>query len=278
LEIYEEQLYKEVVYDARPGDYPEEHEQMLNPLKAGKASTIRNVDKIAKEAFAAANPPEHPKKIATVRTPHEEFKDPYEWLRRASKDEEREFVNEEHEFTNMCLFRYDYLMKTMLREQEFYAPAENQVMPLSMGDYLYYRRINNPADSLSLYRYSLDLLEEDTDNPVDFSSPPLPGKHEECVFSMADLVEFYSSFALRDERIKKFVERITEFVELGTHQPLHSFQVSNDAAAIVFDTERNGKALDIIVKDLRINKLLPLLILNSDGEVAFDKLDGFYYT
>lgn len=29
---------------------------------------------------------------------------------------------------------------------------------------------------------------------------------------------------------------------------------------------------------MSIGKLLPVLILNTDGEVAFDKFDGFYYT
>lgn len=33
------------------------------------------------------------------------------------------------------------------------------------------------------------------------------------------------------------------------------------------------------MKDLSIDKLMPVLILNShDGEVAFDKFNGFYYT
>ena len=38
------------------------------------------------------------------------------------------------------------------------------------------------------------------------------------------------------------------------------------------------RSFDLIVKDLSINKLLPVLILNSDGEVAFDRFNGFYYT
>ena len=32
------------------------------------------------------------------------------------------------------------------------------------------------------------------------------------------------------------------------------------------------------MKDLEQDALLPVLILNTDGEVAFDKLAGFYYT
>jgi hypothetical protein len=35
---------------------------------------------------------------------------------------------------------------------------------------------------------------------------------EDVVFSLGDLKDFYESFATRDERIKDFVERITEQV------------------------------------------------------------------
>ena len=37
-------------------------------------------------------------------------------------------------------------------------------------------------------------------------------------------------------------------------------------------------SFDLIVKDLSINKILPVLILNTDGEIAFDRFNGFYYT
>jgi protease II len=47
---------------------------------------------------------------------------------------------------------------------------------------------------------------------------------------------------------------------------------------LVFDTEINNKSYDILVKDLSIDKLMPVLILNTDGEVAFDQFNGFYYT
>ena len=77
-------------------------------------------------------------------------------------------------------------------------------------------------------------------------------------------------------------------VRIGdTNTLLHSFQISelNDSefgtariAVIAFDTEQNGHSYDLLVKDLEQDLLLPVLILNTDGEVAFDKLAGFYYT
>lgn len=35
---------------------------------------------------------------------------------------------------------------------------------------------------------------------------------EKIVFSIKDLKEMYENFALKDERIKEFIERINEFV------------------------------------------------------------------
>ena len=75
------------------------------------------------------------------------------------------------------------------------------------------------------------------------------------------------------------------------YQPLHSFQINTESnyAVLSFDTEMSldpldpessrGQSFDLIVKDLSIDKVMPVLILNShDGEVAFDKFNGFYYT
>lgn len=47
---------------------------------------------------------------------------------------------------------------------------------------------------------------------------------------------------------------------------------------LIFDTERNGKSFDMIVKDLTTDTLMPVLLLNANDEVAFDGHHGFFYT
>jgi len=61
---------------------------------------------------------------------------------------------------------------------------------------------------------------------------------------------------------------------------LYSFQIDDEQgiAAIMLDSEMNGKSIDIIIKDLKINKMMPVLLTNTNGEVAFDKSSGIYYT
>jgi hypothetical protein len=49
------------------------------------------------------------------------------------------------------LMRNDYLTKIIWREQEYYQKVP-RALPLLIDSYLYFRRIDNPADSLTLYR------------------------------------------------------------------------------------------------------------------------------
>ena len=102
---------------------------------------------------------------------------------------------------------------------------------LKIGEYIYYRRTGNPADNLTLYRFPVDELQryglaqsevpylkapsEDADEEELEKFEALERDFpEEVLFSLEDLVEYYRDFALADERIKDFVERIKEFVEL----------------------------------------------------------------
>ena len=97
------------------------------------------------------------------------------------------------------------------------------MLPIRVGDFIYYRRFDNPADSMTLYRFPIDELKErglkesevpqmkiNHDNDPEFKAETIEEFPEEVVFSLSDLKEFYASFALKDERIKDFVERITD--------------------------------------------------------------------
>jgi hypothetical protein len=78
---------------------------------------------------------------------------------------------------------------------------------------------------MTLYRFPLEELRErglkeadvplmkiNHDNDPEFKAETIETFPEEVVFSIGDLKEFYSNFAMRDQRIKDFVERITEQV------------------------------------------------------------------
>lgn len=225
--------------------------------------------------------------------------DPYNWIQTSMSVEDKNlFKREEEEFYNCSLFRYDMLHKVLLREQEFYQHIP-KVLPVRVGEYIYYRRFENPADAITLYRFPIEELKKRGLNEGEM--PNLMINHddmiekdetisefpEQTVFSIDDLKLFYADFATKDPRIKEFVERITDFVVTQDHMPLHYFQINEEQkfAVLSFDTDmpyedkgNKNKSLDLIVKDLTINRLFPVLILNSDGDIAFDRFNGFYYT
>ena len=172
----------------------------------------------------------------------------------------------------------------------------NNAVPIKIGEYIYYRRFTNPADSMTLYRFPVEELQrygltlEETPylRAPDSDDEDAVQKHkaleeefpEEMIFELGDLVDFYRKYAIEDHRIKEFVERIKVFIEQMTHQPLHYFQIceKHNFCVMIFDTERNGKSFDIIIKDLNSNSILPALLLNAHDEVAFDDNQGIYYT
>ena len=131
-------------------------------------------------------------------------------------------------------------------------------MPILIDEHIYYRRNDNPAEVLSLFRFPVDSLKEWHQDDIDLSSPAainqLTGEipkypkdpdqdpdltksekiqanernkqfPEETVFSLQDLATLYENYAVHDERIKDFVEKLVEFVKTSEHEPLHNFQI-----------------------------------------------------
>ena len=106
---------------------------------------------------------------------------------------------------------------------------------MRIGDYIYYRRFDNPADSITLYRFPIEELKARGLNEgqvpnlkisydeTEKKSETLEEFPEDVVFSIGDLKQMYQDFAHIDSRIKEFVERITDYVVTQDYQPLHSF-------------------------------------------------------
>ena len=261
LKQYEERLYKEVVYDTRKANTPTEEEEFkfMNPLKrANKGGTrIRNINELAQKAQEIAVAPTYQRRLILVghvgKKQSDKIYDPYEYFRTGpfSADDEINFTSQEQTFLHLMLMRNDYLTKLMWREQDYYHKVP-RALPLLIDSYLYFRRIENPADSLSIYRVPAE--GHDLGETPKLDSPLL-----ETVFSLKDLINFYETYAMHDERIKMFCEKITDRVKLGEHQDLiYSFQIQSldtefgkaNIAVLVVDTEQNGTSFDIIVKDL----------------------------
>ena len=55
------------------------------------------------------------------------------------------------------LLRYDYLTKALWRELDYYKLSPRG-LPVVIDNHIYYRRLENAAESLSLYRFPVDEL------------------------------------------------------------------------------------------------------------------------
>lgn len=55
------------------------------------------------------------------------------------------------------LLRYDYLTKALWRELDYYKLSPRG-LPVVIDSHIYYRRLENAAESLSLYRFPVDEL------------------------------------------------------------------------------------------------------------------------
>lgn len=90
-----------------------------------------------------------------------------------------QFLNQENQYTRLMLMKYDFMEKMMLREFEHYNQLP-QVDPIQIGEYIYYRKVDNPADSLSLYRFPADELQRyGLKNEVPYLRKPLEDLSEE---------------------------------------------------------------------------------------------------
>lgn len=106
--------------------------------------------------------PEHkmiPHKIMNMHEINNQIIDPYHWLENVNESQQKEFLDQENTFTRILLSKYDFLEKQILRELEFYKET-TELESLRINEYVYYRRLDNPADSLSIYRFPLDELEK----------------------------------------------------------------------------------------------------------------------
>jgi hypothetical protein len=104
-------------------------------------------------------------------------------------------------------------------------------------------------------------------------------RYEERIFTIGDLTELYDDYALKIRAIKEFIETVNEFIVMPKHNILHWFTMNKteNYAALIFDTINDGKNYDVIIKDVLLNKMLPIIIRNSNGDIAFDQFSGFYY-
>ena len=84
--------------------------------------------------------------------------DPYDYFRNnLTQEEEQAFINKEQTFYSMMQLKQDMLTKQLWRELEYYQ-YQPSLVPIRIDDHIYYRRVDNIADAMTLYRFPIEEL------------------------------------------------------------------------------------------------------------------------
>lgn len=159
--------------------------------------------------------------------------------------------------------KHEMLETVFIREIEN-RPHNPELVPIHSGNHLYYRNINNIADNLTIYRYPASLIAPDKRGEIPINNL---SENEERIFTLQDISILYDEYALKISAVKEFVETLMETIELGRVNPLYWFTTNKEEnyAAIIFDTYGEGDNYDVIIKDLLLDKLMPIIVRNSNG-------------
>lgn len=232
-------------------------------MKRGKPALVRNWQKLNTERIKNAKLPIHSQFKLKNKNKFEEFIDPYKYLENPTKQQAESFENKEMIYAQSLGMKHEMLEAVFIREIEN-RPHNPQLVPIHSGKHLYYRNINNIADNLTIYRYPASQIP-----PKERGKIPTKNlsENEEKIFSLKDITVLYDEYALRIKAVKEFTETLMETMELGRVNPLYWFTTNKEEnyAAIIFDTYGEGEDYDIIVKDLILDKLMPIIVRNSNG-------------
>lgn len=271
----QEHLYKEVTFETSDLEIIKSTEKTKNPLKNQGAVKVRNWDALNADGMKKAELPKHPMFKLKTQNKFEEYMDVFKYLENPTENQSRAFNAQEDTYRNLMTLKHTFLQETFSREIENRSLIP-EIVPIVVGSHMYYRNLLNAEDNFTIYRYPVAKVSEGERGRMPTKDLD---KYEQRVFKLSDLTPYYDHFALRNEAIKDFVEKISELAAVQTYDPIHYFNINKteNYAAIIFDTQRDGKNFDIIVKDVLLDRLMPMIILNSTGSVAFDQLNGFYY-
>ncbi len=96
---------------------------------------------------------------------------------------------------------------------------------------------------------------------------------------MDDLANLFVSE--ENEGLRGYMERLRDILESGDFNPFQGVTANEQYAVIVLSLEDPtlSSYRDLLVKDLRSGKLLPLIVRGTSGEVALEGEDGaaFFY-
>lgn len=81
--------------------------------------------------------------------------DPFHWLSSPTKDQELEFLALERSY-RIAMTASTQMTEHVIRRELDHYQQEAIASPVRIGDFIYYRKLDNAADRMTLYRFPYD--------------------------------------------------------------------------------------------------------------------------
>jgi len=271
LKKSQELLYKDVMYDNEnwAGIKRRITERLIvdyRPVNP-KYSTARNIPQaiLLSRSFADKNKPQYKKIPYPMKTAIGNYTDNYHWLHDDITQGFIDIKDNEELYTNLVEKKFT-ILKDEIHKELNSMKAKPNFIPLSMCNYNYTRITNKGMyEFLALYRQKITNTKD---------AP------REEIFGVKDIAELYKNFSKTNPDIKEFVEKLKEVLECQGKDVIYNFIVDpkDQYIAIAFMLEGNKEAKTILIKDLKLNKLMPLLLQNTNGQLVLEnETNSLYY-
>jgi protease II len=272
LQPYEERWYKEAIYSRKTSDL-DLYFRKEDPMKRRAPELINRKEK-AKQMESAAFEPDHPVYPTAVKTPFETYTDNFQWLVDLKSKESHKFIEFELLYSQHCLYKYSSLETSILEDL-----ADNTIKskPCALQVSNNHIIFKKNKEDISLYRVDSKSVDPEKRGVIDVKEMQTRGVEIQEVFGLNDFIELNKRFT--DLSFLDFAKRLLDNMELERNLLVNFMMCPKEQFLILFfDMNGDMRSFDILIKDIKNNVLLPIVIFNSDGNVAFDHFDGLFYT
>lgn len=304
----EERWYKEIVFDNSKSNNDmfiksKNQTQINKKIKPKGKSYFDELEERIQEFY-----PE--KFLEEISTPFEKYVDNFYYLSDKNSKYTKKFVENEKKYSEAFYKRYSNLYDRLNEELQI---EEESMCPFNLnGDIMVF---NKKFDHFTLYiKYDSEKTvspnERGTfhntpfykisENVHYFNTKKLLDQHEKEskenlmeennedkldnsiyeIFGINDLNKLMNTYENLD--IINFVKDILDRIEEGEvfgEGILKTFYFSPDLKyLVILSTNESSSTYNMIIKDLKLNVILPVIFKNVDISIAFDKHGGIYYT
>ena len=270
----EERWYKEVIF-SKQKDITDEYFKEEDYNKKTPNSSPRNYKEEAKIMEEIAYEPNHPKIPVKKDTPFGSFTDHFDWVKDMNIKETKTFCYYELLYSKYNLYRYSTLEYEILSELLDYDNLTVQCPVQMSKKLLIYKKSH---DNLTIY--CKDPISLPPGNRGNYRRFIAENESENIIFGLRDFLNLNKAIDNIDINILDFTKKLLEKIENEDKVLIDFFLCPKEIyLVLVFDLfQENSKSMDLLIKDIKSNILFPVIIHNSDGEIAFDKHGGIYFS